>query len=198
MTTKNSKITKLCMFALCTMMIATFATPEVFAWHDSDQKVMTPSDRDWNCKNTSNIDVRNSVDFCSEVQKADNTWNSVSNSNFDLGYTTAATTDIHLKGNDPSDDGLLALSVQALSNGVLVGADINWDEDTFCFTDSSKSGADTSCFDIQSVAAHEFGHMQWVGHSFWNWDSIMQNNLSANTERHNVEQHDIDVLQARH
>ena len=186
------------MFALSALMIASFATPEVFGWHDSNQLVMTPSDRDWNCKNYSGIDVRNGVNFCNEVKKADNTWNGVSNSNFDLGYTTTTITDIHLSGDDPADDALLALAVQAKSGTTLVGADIGFDEDTFCFTDVSQSGSDVTCWDIQSIAAHEFGHMQWVKESYWNWDSIMQDSILANTERHNVEQHDIDVLQARH
>lgn len=194
--TKNAKITIPLLVAM--LLIPMEILPEVFAWHDLDQPVMTPSDRDWNCRNYDGIDVRNNVSFCSEVKKADDTWNGVSDSDFHLGYTTVPITDIHVKGEDPPDDGNLARSYQALYNGVLVGGDIKWDTDTFCFTDSSKRGADASCYDIQSVAAHEFGHMQWVGHSYFNWDSIMQDNLAPNTERHNVEQHDIDVLRARH
>lgn len=197
MTTKTIKTTIFGLLVVTALTTTPFEMYEAFAWHDSGQKVMTPSDRDWNCTNFGSVDVR-LVTACTEIQKADNTWNDVTQSNFDLGYTTASITDIHVKGDDPADDGLLALATQALSGGTLVGADIDWDEDTFCFTDSSLGNADPSCYDIQSVAAHEFGHTQWVDHSFWNWDSIMQDNLSPDTQRRTVEQHDIDVLQARH
>ncbi len=193
----HTKMTYVALFALSALIVGTYSTTEAFAWHDWGQKVMTPSDRDWNCTNFGSVDVR-LVTACTEIKKADNTWNGVSSSNFDLGYTTTNPTDIHVKGADPSDDGLLALAVQALSGGTLVGGDIKWDEDSFCFTDSSLWNANAACFDIESVAAHEFGHMQWVVHSTWNSDSIMQDNLSADQQRRTVEQHDIDVVQARH
>ncbi len=182
---------------LIVAVIMSLYAHDASAWHDFNKPVMMPSNPEWNCKNYGGIDVRNNVDFCAEVKKATATWNGVSDSDFELRYTTAAITNIHVKGSS-MDIMRPAESVQALSNGKLVGADIKWNAFNYCFTDSSKLGADRSCFDIQSVAAHEFGHMQWVGHSVLNTDSIMQDNISPNTERHNVEQHDIDVLRARH
>jgi hypothetical protein len=194
----RKKMTYVSMFALSVLIVGSYTTSEVYAWHDLFQPVMTPSDRQWKCIQFTNVDVRNGVDICSEIQKADNTWNNVANSDFDLIYTAAGTYPIHVQGDDPTDDAYLAETFQVKSGSVLVGADMDWDEDSFCFNDTSASGHDTSCWDIQSVAAHEFGHMQWVGESTLNSDSLMEPSIAANTERHNVEQHDIDVLAARH
>ena len=183
------------------LMAAVLIATDAFGWYDFNRPVLTPSSRSWNCTDYGGIDVRGGgggADFCGELKKAAEGWNAVSGGDFYLGYMTAPTTDIHVRGADPSDLMVLALATQALHNGVLAGGDIERDASTHCLADSSKPGADTSCYDIQSVAAHEFGRLQWVGHYILNSGSITQDNPSPHTEGRILGQHDIDVLRARH
>jgi len=66
------------------------------------------------------------------------------------------------------------------------------------FTDVSNRNSNVNYYDFESIALHEFGHLQWVDHSWLNLDSVMQLGLDPDTIRDKPEKHDIDVLKARY
>lgn len=175
----------------------TLGMSDVFAWHDIGKKTWVVSNNAYLCEQNLNDVMYELMSPCSEVRKAADTWSGVKNSDWTLTYTSDSKAPIHLMGQNPSDSKWAAEAIPYFRNGVIIGSDIKFSLN-YGFTDVSNNNSNKKYYDLESVALHEFGHIQWVGHSLLNADSVMQEDLNPNTIRDTPEKHDIDILKKRY
>lgn len=169
----------------------------VFAWHDFDQKKWQTPNNAYLCNSNLRNLTYELIDPCRELAKAAASWNNIPNSNWTLTFTPG-TSPIHVFSERLIQNDYLGKTMPMYHrNGYIVGADVKFNL-THGFTDVSNPSSNTRYYDFESVALHEFGHVQEAGHSILNIDSVMQASISPNTIRNTPEQHDIDVLQDRY
>lgn len=192
---------KIALFAMFTVTlgISALGTNSVFGWHDFNQKTWATSNNAFLCKENLTTITHELVSPCSKAQEAATTWNNVQGSDWTLTYTNGNSAPIHLMGTQASKNVYVGESVPYIDTKTkkIVYADVKFDLD-YSFTDVSKRNSNVNYYDFESIALHEFGHLQWLSHSRFNSDSIMQDNLAPNTIRDTPEKHDIDVLKARY
>ena len=171
---------------------------DVFAWHDFGKSMWDTSNNAFLCEDDLNDIEHELFSPCHEARKAAQSWNDVKDSSWYLTYTSGDKAPIHLMSYEKLDDkDRAAESVPYYQNGKIIGADIRFSL-IKPFTDVSNIKSNKNYYDFESVAFHEFGHLQWVDHSWLNLDSVMQSGLEPNIIRDKPEKHDIDVLKARY
>lgn len=179
------------------LSMSSFVINDAFAWHDAGQKKWDTTNNAFLCKQSlKNIEHELFLP-CAEAIKAAKSWSDVKDSNWIFTYTSGDEAPIYLIGKTPGDESFAAEAIPHYQNGKIVNADIQFSL-IKPFTDVSNRNSNVNYYDFESVAFHEFGHLQWVGHSYVNWDSVMQLGLDPNTIRDKPEKHDIDVLKVRY
>ena len=171
---------------------------DVFAWHDAGQKKWDTSNNAFLCRGSLNDIKHELFSPCIEVIRAAQSWNNVKESNWTFTYTLGDRAPIHLSSSSfVLGDDTLGKAVPYYKNEKVIGGDIIFDINK-SFTDVSNSKSNKNYYDFESVVFHEFGHLQEVGHSWLNLDSVMKEDLNPNTIRDKPQKHDIDVLKARY
>ena len=188
------------MFVLLSVILSmfSFVISDAFAWHDAGQKKWDTTNNAFLCEDSLN-DIKHELFVpCVEVIKAAQSWSDVKDSSWTLTYTSGDQAPIHLSGAvfEPNDD-TAAVSYGKVENDKVVGAIIKFNLD-MPFTDVSNKDSNVDYVDFGSVVFHEFGHLQWLTHSQWNWDSVMDIGLEPNIIKDKPQKHDIDVLKARY
>ena len=188
------------MFVLLSVILSmfSFVISDAFAWHDAGQKKWDTTNNAFLCEDSLN-DIKHELFVpCVEVIKAAQSWSDVKDSSWTLTYTSGDQAPIDLVGVPfKSDDDRAAISYGEVRNDKVIGARIVFNMNAL-FTDVSNKNSNVDYYDFESVAFHEFGHLQWVIHSQWNWDSVMDKTLLPNIIRDKPEKHDIDVLKVRY
>lgn len=170
---------------------------DVFGWHDYGQLTWATPNNAYLCNpNLSDI-THELINPCADLANAAFTWNSVSRSNWTLTFTAGSSAPIHVMSANLTNADRLAETIPVIQNNKIIGGNIIFHLD-HGFTNSAVTGSNSDYYDYESIALHEFGHLQWVGHSTWNHDSVMRSNLEPGTVRNVLEQHDLDVLRARY
>ena len=171
---------------------------DAFAWHDAGQRKWDTSNNAFLCEDNLN-DIKHELFVpCYEARKAAQSWSDVKDSSWTFTYTSGDKAPIHLMSHEKLKyEDLAAEAVPYYKNGKIIGTDIKFSL-IKSFTDVSNSKSNKNYYDFESIAFHEFGHLQWVDHSWLNLDSVMQLGLEPNTIRDKPEKHDIDVLKARY
>ena len=189
----------LIIFVFLSVIFSVFGfVDDAFAWHDAGQKKWGTTNNAFLCEDSLN-DIKHELFVpCVEAIKAAQSWSNVRDSSWTFTYTSGDQAPIHLSGAvfEPNDD-TLAVSYGKVQNDKVVGAIIKFNLD-IPFTDVSNFKSNKNYYDFGSVAFHEFGHLQWLTHSQWNWDSVMDIGLSPNTIKDKPQKHDVDVLKARY
>ena len=171
---------------------------DAFAWHDAGQKKWGTVNNAFLCEDNLNDIKHELFSPCYEARKAAQSWSDVKDSSWSLTYTSGDKAPIHLSSKFfELDDYDLAKAFPYYKNEKVIGGDIIFDKNKL-FTDVSNSKSNKNYYDFESVAFHEFGHLQEVGHSWLNLDSVMKEDLNPNTIRDKPEKHDIDVLKVRY
>ena len=180
------------------LSLSSFVISDAFAWHDAGQMKWDTSNNAFLCEDNLN-DIKHELFVpCYEARKAAKSWNDVKDSNWTFTYTSGDEAPINLMSHEKLKyEDRAAEAVPYRQNGKIVSADIRFSL-IVPFTDVSNKNSNVDYYDFESVAFHEFGHLQWVDHSWLNLDSVMQLGLEPNIIRDKPEKHDIDVLKVRY
>ena len=180
------------------LSLSSFVISDAFAWHDAGQKKWGTTNNAFLCEDNLNDIKHELFSPCYEARKAAQSWNDVKDSSWTFTYTSGDQAPINLMSHEKLKyENFAAEAVPYYRNGKIVSADIKFSL-IKPFTDVSNTKSNKNYYDFESIAFHEFGHLQWVDHSLLNWDSVMQSGLEPNTIRDKPEKHDIDVLKARY
>lgn len=184
MTTKNI-LTSILAITVLTTVVGVSTVSQVDAAHNWLQPKWSSASHTYKClSNIYDLSVAY-VNECTNLANAAGVWNSVSNSDWSLTYSSS--------GSIPIGSANLATGVLATTTvygSPITSATMNFNTD-YTFTDSNIA---TSGFDYETVAIHEMGHLLHLEHEPFNSSSPMYYNIPEDTVKRTLASHDIDVI----
>jgi len=193
----NNKSKVILLGILATLVVSFTSIDTVFAWHDFGQSTWATPNNAFLCNSNLSSLTTQYVNPCQDAITQAAVWNAVPDSEWRLTFTSGTTAPIHLSAGQLTNTMYIGESMPLLLNGRIVGGDIMFSTSRG-FTDATQPNSNTAYYDFKSVALHELGHLQWVGHEIFDGQSVMASGLEPNTVKRTLSTHDKEVLATRY